>query len=91
MRGVEGAPVPRVQVEAVVGGIHCLLAPAQVHILTEMANSLGRRGELRTIHVHVHVHDHLSTCKSTKLCTCIYHNVQCTCTCSSQVHVHVVV
>ena len=41
VRGVEGASVPRVQVEVVVGGVHCLLAPAQVHILTEMAANLG--------------------------------------------------
>lgn len=44
VRGVEGAPVPRVQLEATVGGIHCLLAPAQVHILTEMAHNLGSTG-----------------------------------------------
>ena len=42
VRGVEGAPVPRVEVEGVVGGVHCLLAPAQVHILSEMAKNLGR-------------------------------------------------
>ena len=46
VRGVEGAPVPRVHVEVVVGRIHCLLAPAQMHILTEMANNLsGARGQ----------------------------------------------
>ena len=41
VRGAEGGTVPRVQVEAVVGGVHCLLAPAQLHILTEIAANLG--------------------------------------------------
>ena len=49
LRGVEVAPVPRVQVEAVVGGVHCLLAPTQVHILTEMATNL--RSGRGTVHI----------------------------------------
>ena len=53
VRGVEASVVPRVQVEAVVGGVHCLLAPAQLHILTEVATNLQRgKGEPSTT-VHV--------------------------------------
>lgn len=44
VRGTDSAPVPRVQVEAVVGGVHCLLAPSQLHILTEIASASLRSG-----------------------------------------------
>ena len=46
VRGADGAPVPRVQVEAVMGGIHCLLAPSQLHILSEVINAT--RGAINT-------------------------------------------
>lgn len=44
VRGTDSAPVSRVQVEAVVGGVHCLLAPSQLHILTEIASASLRSG-----------------------------------------------
>jgi hypothetical protein len=44
VRGTDSAPVPRVQVEAVVGGVHCLLAPSQLHILAEIASAALRSG-----------------------------------------------
>ena len=44
VRGTESAPVPRVQVEAEVGGVHCLLAPSQLHILAEIASASLKRG-----------------------------------------------
>ena len=42
LRVSEDAPVPKMEMEAVVGGVHCLLAPEQLHILVEMAKSVGR-------------------------------------------------
>ena len=44
VRGADSIPVPRVQVEAVVGGIHCLLAPSQLHILTEVITATLKSG-----------------------------------------------
>ena len=48
IRQSESIPGPKLECDAVVGGVHCLLAPQQLHILVEMANSI-REGKGKLI------------------------------------------